>query len=168
MFCEVAMVEITEVLRLWLADPKKRIAAQLGLDPKTVRRYVQMADETGLGPGTTLTDDHLRAVLLALHPSGGRPRGDTWARCVEERTAVEKGLRDGLRLSKIRKLLIRKGVEIPHPTLHRVAALELRFGQTGAKHLNSRDSVLMMIFALAYDRSGIHVWLADLHSAGFV
>jgi hypothetical protein len=39
MFREVTMVEITEVLRLWLAGtPKKRIAAQLGLDPKTVRR----------------------------------------------------------------------------------------------------------------------------------
>jgi hypothetical protein len=40
--------------------------------------------------------------------------------------------RDGLRLSKIRKLLVRKGIEIPYPTLHRFAVLELRFGQTAA------------------------------------
>jgi transposase len=133
MFREVTMVEITEVLRLWLAGtPKKRIAAQLGLDPKTVRRYVEVSSQTGLRPGTALTEAHVQAVLLALHPSGGRPRGDSWARCVEQQAAVEQWLRDGVRLSKIRKLLVRKGIEIPYATLHRFAVLELRFGQTAA------------------------------------
>jgi transposase len=133
MYREVTMVEITEVLRLWLAGtPKKRIAAQLGLDPKTVRRYVEVSRETGLQPGTALTDTHVQAVLLALHPGGGRPRGDSWARCVAQRAVVEQWLRDGVRLSKIRKLLVRQGVEIPYPTLHRFAVLELRFGQTAA------------------------------------
>lgn len=34
-FREVTMLEIKEVVRLWLARvPKKRIARQLGLDPK--------------------------------------------------------------------------------------------------------------------------------------
>ena len=38
MFREVTMVELKEVLRLWGKGlPKRRIAAQLGLDPKTVR-----------------------------------------------------------------------------------------------------------------------------------
>jgi DNA-binding CsgD family transcriptional regulator len=38
------MLEIKEVACLWLAGmPKKRIADQLGLDRKTVRRYVQAA-----------------------------------------------------------------------------------------------------------------------------
>jgi DNA-binding CsgD family transcriptional regulator len=33
------MIEFRDVLRLWREQvPKKRIAAQLGLDPKTVRR----------------------------------------------------------------------------------------------------------------------------------
>jgi hypothetical protein len=45
MFREVTMVEITEVLRLRLAGTrKKRIAAQLGLDPKTLRRYIPDRD----------------------------------------------------------------------------------------------------------------------------
>ena len=44
MFREVTMVELKEVLRLSGKDlPKKRIAAQLGLDPKTVRRYLKAA-----------------------------------------------------------------------------------------------------------------------------
>jgi len=38
---EVGMLETKEVLRLWLGGvPKKRIARQLGLDPKTVRGFV--------------------------------------------------------------------------------------------------------------------------------
>ena len=41
---EVTMLEIKEVLRLWCAGAaKKRIAAQLGLDIKTVRRYLRAA-----------------------------------------------------------------------------------------------------------------------------
>ena len=133
MYREVTMVEITEVLRLWLAGtPKKRIAVQLGLDPKTVRRYVEVSGQTGLTPGVALTEAHVTAVLLALHPSGGRPRGDSWARCVAQRAAVDQWLRQGVRLSKIRKLLSRQGIDIPYPTLHRFAVLELHFGQTAS------------------------------------
>jgi hypothetical protein len=133
MFREVMMVEITEVLRLWLVGTaKKRIAAQLGFDPKTVRRYITVALQTGLQPGAVLTDERIRDVLLALQPSGGRPRGDRWADCVAQRTAIEAWLRAGVRLSKIRKLLSRRGVQIPYPTLHRFAVLELQFGRTAS------------------------------------
>ena len=72
----------------------------------------------------------MRQVLLALHPGGGRPRGDGWGLCVEHRAAIERWLGDGLRLTKIRKLLVRQGVEIAYPTLHRFAVLELQFGKT--------------------------------------
>ena len=59
MYREVTMIEFKEVLRLWQEQvPKKRIAARLGLDPKTVRRYLWAAEAPGL-----------RAhVLLALQP----------------------------------------------------------------------------------------------------
>ena len=46
---EVPMVEAKETLRLWLAGlGKKRIAAWVGLDQKTVRRYVTAAEQLGL------------------------------------------------------------------------------------------------------------------------
>jgi len=49
MYREVTMIEIREVLRLRGAGlPKKRIAAQLGLDPKTVRRYLEAAATAGV------------------------------------------------------------------------------------------------------------------------
>ena len=61
---------------------------------------------------------------------GGRPRGDGWAQCATQRPAIERWLADGLRLTKIRKLLARQGVAITYPTLYRFAVLELQFGQT--------------------------------------
>ena len=46
---EVTMLEVKEILRLWLGGvSKKRIAAQLGLNVKTVRRYVGAAWASGL------------------------------------------------------------------------------------------------------------------------
>jgi len=132
MYREVTMVEITEVLRLWRAGVrKKRIAARLGLDPKTVRRYVTVAEGIGLRVGgDALTETQLRDVLLALHPGGGRPRGDDWDRCRAQQDAIRGWLKDGLRLTKIRKLLGRQGFALPYPTLYRFAVVELGFGRT--------------------------------------
>jgi len=131
MYREVTMIEVREVLRLRGEGlPKKRIAAQLGLDPKTVRRYLDIAATAGVRVTPTISDEAVRQVLLALHPAVGRPRGDGWARCVDQRPAIERWLGEGLRLTKIRKLLVRQGVSIAYPTLHRFAVLELQFGKT--------------------------------------
>jgi transposase len=131
MYREVTMIEVREVLRLRGEGlPKKRIAAQLGLDPKTVRRYLAIAATAGVRVTATITDEEVRQVLLALHPAVGRPRGDGWARCLDQRAAIERWLGEGLRLTKIRKLLVRQGVSIAYPTLHRFAVLELQFGKT--------------------------------------
>ena len=49
MYREVTMLEVKEVLRLWREGvPTKRLAGQLGLDPKTVRRYLRAAAAAGL------------------------------------------------------------------------------------------------------------------------
>ncbi len=132
MYREVTMIELREVLRLRAEGvPKKRIAAQLGLDPKTVRRYLEATASVGVPIGAEpITDEHLRDILVALHPAGGRPRGDSWAQCMAQRSAVEHWLKDGLRLTKIRKLLGRQGIVIPYATLHRFAVLELEFGRS--------------------------------------
>ena len=69
MYREVTMVELKEVLRLWGEGvPKKRLAAQLGLDPKTVRRYLRVAASTGWRPSGAVSDEQVRDVLLAVHP----------------------------------------------------------------------------------------------------
>jgi hypothetical protein len=98
-----------------------------------VRRYLAVAEAVGVRPGTMpVTDEQVRDVLLALHPASGRPRGDSWSHCVAQRAAIERWLQDGLRLTKIRKLLLRQGIHIPYPTLHRFAVLELHFGKTAS------------------------------------
>jgi hypothetical protein len=132
MYREVTMIEFKEVLRLWQEQvPKKRIAARLGLDPKTVRRYLWAAEAAGLrAQQETLSDEQVRDVLLALQPGGGRPHGESWARCSEQREAIQRWLASGLRLTKIRKLLARQGVSICYPTLYRFAVEQLQFGRT--------------------------------------
>jgi DNA-binding MarR family transcriptional regulator len=128
---EVTMIEFREVLRLWQEQaPKKRIAALLGLDPKTLRRYLRAAEAAGLrAQRETLSDEQVRDVLLALQPSGGRPHGEDWTRCSEQGEAIQHWLVEGLRLTKIRKLLARRGVSIGYPTLYRFAVERLQFGR---------------------------------------
>jgi DNA-binding NarL/FixJ family response regulator len=75
MYREVTMIEIKEVLRLRGEGlPKKRIAAQLGLDPKTVRRYLRAAAAAGVRVRATISDEDVRQVLLALHPGRAAAR----------------------------------------------------------------------------------------------
>lgn len=75
-FREVTMLEIKEVVLLWLDRvPKKRIAKQLGLSTKTVRRYLTAAPELGLAPGMpamSLTEDLCGQLALAPQRSGFR------------------------------------------------------------------------------------------------
>ena len=131
---EVTMVEVREVLRQWLAGAaKKRIAERLGLDVKTVRRYIEVAQANGLSAEAgeaALSEEVVAAVLVARRGSPGRPRGDSWALCETHRERIEALLRQGLRLSKLRKLLRRRhGVSVPYATLHRFAVAELGFGR---------------------------------------
>jgi hypothetical protein len=130
------MIEIKEVLRLWLAGRgKKPIGRQLGLDPKTVRRYTRAAEADGLqqedGP-SALTEERLATIVAALETTTERERGPSWSRCLDARSRIEGWLKGGLRLTKVRKLLIRDGIEIPYPTLHRFAVAELGFGRRAA------------------------------------
>jgi len=132
---EVTMLEIKETLRLWLGGlGKKPIARQLGLDPKTVRRYLRVSTACGLareqGPGA-LTEERLVAVLAALAASPQRSHGETWAQCQEHRAFLAAVLKQGVRLTKVRKLLRRRHkVVVPYATLHRFAVAELGFGRT--------------------------------------
>ena len=130
------MIEITEVLRQWLAGARhKQIARRLGLDPKTVRRYVRTAARCAFAPGmpaSALTEERLTAIVTALHAPPTRPYGDTWQRCVEHREFIATQLHAGVRLSKVRRLLARQGIALAPATLYRFATAELGWGRTAA------------------------------------
>ncbi len=133
---EVTRVETKEVLRQWLTGAgNKRIAARVGVDVKTVRRYVSAAQALGLERGrgeAALTEELLTALLASLHARPGRQRGEAWEHCEAHREFIAQRLAQGLKLSKLRKLLQRHGVQVPYATLHRFAVAELGFGRTAA------------------------------------
>ncbi len=132
-FREVTMFEVKEVLRLWLCGvARKQIAVRLGLDPKTVRRYVKSGPGAGIVSAATLTDERLVVLMSALHANPGRSHGESWASCEKQRGFIESKLKQRVRLSKIRRLLVRQGVHVPYPTLHRYEVAELDFGRTAA------------------------------------
>ena len=87
MYREVTMIEFREVLRPWREQvPKKRIAAQMGLDPKTVRWYLSAAEAAGLRASVqTLSDEQVRDVLLAPRKPSGKitraRRAASFAQC---------------------------------------------------------------------------------------
>lgn len=135
-FREVTVIEVKEVIRQWLAGVgKKRIAARVGLDPKTVRRYVRAAEACGLAVAAgaaVLTDETLAAVVAELSGASPREHGEAWHACVAQRPFLEQKLKDGVRLSKVRRLLLRQGIAVPYSTLHRFVAVELGFGRRAA------------------------------------
>ena len=130
-FREVTMLEVIEVVRMWLSRrSKKEIARQLDVDVKTVRRYVRAAAECGVeqvqGPAA-LTEEFTARLMEKLAPGGGRSRGVGWSVCEKYRDFIGSRLKQGLRLTKIRKLLRRQEVFVSYATLHRFAVQELGF-----------------------------------------
>jgi FixJ family two-component response regulator len=87
---EVMMLEVKEVLRLWLSGvPKRQVAAQLGLDVKTVRRYLAAAQASGLRreQGASALEDPLVASVLAACARSWAGRTGTAGRCASRSAA---------------------------------------------------------------------------------
>lgn len=130
---EVSVIEIREMLRLWLQGRGLREVARLaGTDRKTVRRYVDRARACGLdrdGDACQLTDELLAAVIAGVRPSRPYGKSQAWGTIAAEHDQIQAWLKDGLTLTKIHTLLGRRGVVVSYRTLHRYAVTELGFGQ---------------------------------------
>ena len=126
MFREVSTVEIKEVLRQRQQGRFLReIARGVGLDRKTVRRYLDVAESTGFDPrGSEVGDEVVSSVVAQLRP--GRPAGvgrsETWFELEGQHAFLKEKVEDGLKLTKIQTLLRRRGVEVPYRTLYRYCA----------------------------------------------
>jgi transposase len=135
-FREVAVIEIREVLRAWLAGAGLRqVAARAGVDRKTARRYVQAAVEAGVardgGPGQ-LTDELIGQVAQAVRPVRPGGHGHGWEQLEACREQIGQQVKAGLSVVKIGVLLERRGVVVPYRTLHRFCVERCGFGRTAA------------------------------------
>lgn len=127
------MIEIMEILRLWLQGLGLREVARLsGTDRKTVRRYVDRARACGLdrdGGNGQLTDELIATVIAGVRPSRPTGRSRPWETIAGEHEQIRQWLKDELTLTKIHTLLGRRGVVVSYRTLHRYATTELDFGR---------------------------------------
>jgi transposase len=130
-FREVTMLEVKEVLLRWKrGEGISPMARGVGVDRKTVRRYLRAAKSIGMLPGPEeISDEQLAAVLVRLKGAREVARGEAWAQCEAERAFVEGTLGRGVKLSKVGKLLARRGHSVPYSTLYRFAVAELGFGR---------------------------------------
>ncbi|MDQ4105451.1 MAG: IS21 family transposase [Actinomycetota bacterium] len=127
------MIEVKEILRLWLEGRSLReVTALAGVDRKTVRRYVQAAQAAGLackGGAGQLTDELLGVVVGVVRPERPQGTGAAWQSIAGQREQISQWLEQGLTLAKVHLLLGRRGVVVPYRTLHRFATAELGFAR---------------------------------------
>ena len=126
---EMHVVLVHEVIRRWqLGEPLRAIAAETGVDRKTVRRYVAAAQQHGAAVGGPAPSESLLVQVQAeIRPGGPAERGATWRLCDAHRDAIQGWLKDGARGPKVAELLLRaSGVEVPLRTLSRFIQTELR------------------------------------------
>ena len=135
-FREVAVTEIREVLRAWLAGAGLRqVAAQAGVDRKTARRYVAAAVEAGLardGGTAQLTDELIGQVAQVVQPARPGGHGQAWEQLEACHSEIEAQVKAGLSVVKIGVLLGRRGVVVPYRTLHRFCVERCGFGRTAS------------------------------------
>lgn len=130
-FREVSVIQVREVLRLWLRGEALRSIERLtSLDRKTVRRYVHAAEAAGAtvdGGEAQLTDELIGAVVDIVRLARPRGHGDAWERCQAQRDHIKAWLDEGVPVVKIVDLLARRGVTVPErtfaPVLRRTAGL---------------------------------------------
>lgn len=135
-FRELSVVEIREILRRWQrGDGFRTVAVDVGIDRKTVRRYVDAARRRGFSQATdsrALDDDLLAEVIAAVLPGPLPKAGAMRELCRRHRKLIEGWARDGCKAPKIVRLLRgHVGETVPERTLRRFIQEELGDGGGG-------------------------------------
>ena len=125
-FREVSVVQVKEALRRWLKGEGERpVAHGVGIDRKTVRRYIAAAIELGVdrsGSEDQLSEALIGQVLERVRPHRPDGHGEAWRMLLSEEEHIKEWLKQDLTVTKIGILLSRKGVVVPPRTLARFAA----------------------------------------------
>lgn len=125
---ELSMIEVKEVLRRREAGQKIReIARETGVDRKTVRRYLEAAGERGADDATVQHVVQQVQLRPAPEPSEPRKRLQAHREQIAQWLSPTKPGKRALRLTRVRVLLQRRGVDVSYATLCRWAHDELGF-----------------------------------------
>ena len=121
-FREVRVFEVREVLRLFLRGEGVRSTERLvGVDRKTVRRYLAAAGELGLvveGGEEQLTDEFVALVVDKVRPCRRDGRGEAWAVLVANHAADRRLVED-------RRVDGGQGARVARPARDRGAAADV-------------------------------------------
>lgn len=130
-FRELHVVEIKEILRLWSSGHGFRlVSSRTGTDRKTVRRYVEAAEEAGFARGGQIDDDLVAAVALAVVPGAPKTIGAMRAHLRAHAESVKRWAEEGCPGPKLAKLVKRTtGVPVPLRTMQRFLAEDLGLGR---------------------------------------
>lgn len=135
---EHGMWEVLDVLRrIDRGESHKAVVRATGRSRGTIRRYVRVARALGWAPGAAAPTEELASEVLArLQPGPREPRSKAvagrlgpHAEQIRRWLAPEQGKKRGLRLTKVHKLLERRGVIVPYSSLHRFAVEHCGFGR---------------------------------------
>lgn len=136
MFREVSVIEVRELLRVWmLGAGLRRVAALAGVDRKTARRYTDAAVEAGLdrdGGVDQLTDELIGTVVAAVCPDRPNGHGAAWEMLCANHDRIVQWVKKDLTVVKICDLLAREGVVVPQRTLHRYCVERTEYRGRGA------------------------------------
>ena len=126
------MIEIREILRLWLQGwvcgrwpgcrgPTARRCAVMWIGRVRAAWTVTVSCQ--------LTDELVAAVIAGVRPSRPNGKSQAWETIAAQQGQIKAWLDQGLTLTKVHILLGRRGVVVSYRTLHRYATTELGFGQ---------------------------------------
>ncbi len=110
------MIDVVEVLQHWHAGrPKSVVASSLGVDAKTVRRYVKPAEEAGMTPGgAPLSRSEWAALVAGWFPElvDAKARSLTFAVIDAHRERIEAMLKTNLRSTVYQRLRDEHGLRV--------------------------------------------------------
>lgn len=131
-FREVTMQDIREVLRRRQSGHSaRRIAREMGLDRKTVGRYLAEAEQRGFDAESTVTDEIAGAIGAGVQERPPVVPSDV-RRVLEARRDQIRDWLDGerpLRLVRVRELLARDGITVSYTALRRFVVREFAWGK---------------------------------------
>jgi transposase len=128
-FREITMQDVRELLRRHeTGQSARRIAREMGLDRKTVGRYLEAAQKLKTATAT-VTDEVAGQVGRRVQARPAPAPSEAWRALEARRTQISEWLggERPLRLVRIHELLARDGLTVGYTTLRRFASRELEW-----------------------------------------